>query len=161
MKKSLSVTLAGFTVSVAASLGGLALLGIYPTGFAFAQTTDVAALDVFGTFLTDEGTAIIQIEDCGIGSPCGRFIWFSTNGLPEGKTIETFTGRDGRQLLGSLMLKGFSKERSDWRGGTVYDSDHVKTYRAHLKRLPDGSLRVRGCIGPFCHTQVWPEVREW
>lgn len=160
MRKFLRVTFAEFTVSGAALLSGLALAGIYPVEFAFAQTTVAGSHDVFGTFFTDEGTAKIQIEDCGDGSPCGRFIWFSADGLPEGKTIETFTGRDGRQLLGSLMLKGFSKKKSDWRGGTVYDSDHVKTYQARLKRLPDGSLRVKGCIGPFCHSQLWPEVRS-
>jgi len=115
--------------------------------------------DVYGTFITDEGSAKIQINDCGDGSPCGRFIWFNPDQPPKVRVTTKFSGKRGQPLLGSLMLKNFSKKQLDWRGGKVFDTDNDKTYSARLKRLPDGSLQVKGCIGPFCQTQIWPESK--
>jgi len=115
--------------------------------------------DVYGTFITDEGSAKIQIKDCGDGSPCGHFIWFAPDQPPKVTVTRKFSGEKGQPLLGSVMLKNFSKRKSDWRGGKVFDSDNDKVYHARLKRLPDGSLQVKGCIGPFCQTQVWPESK--
>ena len=60
-------------------------------------------------------------------------------------------------LLGLLILKGFEKKKNDWRGGTIYDPENDKTYDARIKRLDDGDLELKGCVGPFCQTQVWPE----
>jgi uncharacterized protein (DUF2147 family) len=157
MKKFLIITLSVFAFLGTTLFVWLSSTDIYMNGFSFTESAYNGSHDVFGTYITDEGSAKIQIEDCGDGTPCGRFVWFSASGLPRGKTIETFADSDGEPLLGSLMLKKFTKERADWRGGTIYDSDNVKTYLAHLKRLPDGSLRVKGCLGPFCHTQIWLE----
>lgn len=157
MKKVLIILLAISAFLTTALLIALAFIGIYMNGFAFLDSSYERSHDVFGTYITDEGTAKIQIKDCGDGTPCGRFTWFSPKGLPAGTSMDAFKGADGKPLLGSLILKNFSKESSDWRGGKVYDSDNVKTYFAHLRRMPDGSLRVRGCLGPFCHTQIWPE----
>ena len=56
-----------------------------------------------------------------------------------------------------LILKGFEKKKNDWRGGTIYDPENDKTYDARIKRLDDGNLQLKGCVGPFCQTQVWPE----
>lgn len=119
---------------------------------------DTNTHDVFGAFLTDEGSARIEITDCGDGSPCGHFVWFNPNDPPRVKATRAFSEQQGKPLLGALMLQGFSRRKSDWRGGRVFDSDNNKVYAARLKRLPDGSLQVKGCIGPFCQTQVWPEA---
>ncbi|OYW82850.1 MAG: hypothetical protein B7Z22_13475 [Hyphomonas sp. 32-62-5] len=34
----------------------------------------------------------------------------------------------------------------------------LKTYDSRLKRLGDGTLEVKGCIGPVCQTQIWKPV---
>jgi uncharacterized protein (DUF2147 family) len=158
MKVVLVVCLAGAAFLGTILLVGLAFMDIYMIGFSFLEPEYDGSHDVFGIYLTDEGSAKIQIEDCGDGTPCGRFVWFDANALPHNETMETFSGVDGNPLLGSLILKGFTRERTDWRGGTIFDSDNIKTYFAHLKRMPDGSLRVRGCLGPFCHTQIWSNI---
>ena len=41
-----------------------------------------------------------------------------------------------------------------WRG-TIYDPKAGKSYRSVLRRLDANRLEVKGCIGPFCQTQVW------
>ena len=56
------------------------------------------------------------------------------------------------------MLQGFDKKRKDWRGGTIYDPEADKSYASRLKRLANGTLQVKGCIGPICQAQIWQEA---
>jgi uncharacterized protein (DUF2147 family) len=56
------------------------------------------------------------------------------------------------------LLAGFKRRTQDWRGGTIYDPEHGKTYDSRLKRRANGDLEVKGCIGPICQTQVWKPV---
>lgn len=156
--KTLSIVTLTLSIIAAAAV---AFSGIF-TGIAFAGITPKGPYyagrhDIYGTFMTDEGSAKILIEDCGDGTPCGRFVWFNKQMPPRVSVTTKFAGKAGQPLLGSLMLKNFSKKKSDWRGGKVFDSDNDKTYSARLKRLPDGTLEVKGCIGPFCQTQIWTQ----
>ena len=59
-----------------------------------------------------------------------------------------------RKLLGLPILTGFSEDGAVWRG-TIYDPKSGKSYRSVLRRLDGDRLEVKGCIGPFCQTQVW------
>ncbi len=118
------------------------------------------AHDVFGTYLTQAGTSTVTIEDCGDGSPCGRVSWIDPEAMEPGQTPETAMTQAGEPVLGLLMLQGFDKRRKDWRGGTIYDPENDKTYASRLKRLGDGRLEVKGCIGPICQTQIWQEASE-
>ncbi|MEM9053788.1 MAG: DUF2147 domain-containing protein [Pseudomonadota bacterium] len=111
--------------------------------------------DVFGTFLTQEQTSAVTITDCGDGSPCGRVSWIDPTAMEPGMTPETALTQTGEPVLGLLMLQGFDKRKRDWRGGTIYDPENDKSYASRLKRLDDGRLQVKGCIGPICQTQVW------
>lgn len=114
--------------------------------------------DVFGVFVTEEGTSHIEITDCGDGSPCGTIVWIDPASLPDGETPETVIGDNGEHVLGQQILEGFERKTKDWRSGTVYDPENDKSYAARIKRLDSGALQLKGCIGPFCQTQVWPQV---
>lgn len=116
--------------------------------------------DVFGTFLTQAKTSTVTIEDCGDGSPCGRVSWIDPTAMEPGQTPETAMTQAGEPVLGLLMLQGFEKRRKDWRGGTIYDPEADKSYASRLKRLNDGRLQVKGCVGPICQTQVWDVAPE-
>ncbi|MEM1105966.1 MAG: DUF2147 domain-containing protein [Pseudomonadota bacterium] len=118
--------------------------------------------DVFGIWLTQSQTAKLEITDCGDGTPCGRVVWIDPASLPEGLTAETSLdvnnpdpAMQDRPVLGLMMLSGFEARRRDWRGGEIYDPEEGRTYGSRLKRLDDGTLEVKGCVGPFCQTQVW------
>ena len=124
---------------------------------ALPALAEPAAHDVFGTFYTEAGTSRVPIKDCGDGSPCGRVSAINPNSLEEGVTPQDVRAKDGEPVLGLLILKGFEKKKNDWRGGTIYDPENDKTYDARIKRLDDGNLQLKGCVGPFCQTQVWPE----
>lgn len=129
----------------------LAASAILFTSTAHAQSGH----DVFGTFLTQAQTSTVTIEDCGDGSPCGRVSWIDPEAMEPGQTPETALTEAGDPVLGLLMLQGFEKKRKDWRGGTIYDPEADKSYASRLKRMEDGRLQVKGCIGPICQTQVW------
>ncbi len=132
----------------------LATCAILFTTVAHAESSH----DVFGTFLTQAQTSTVTIEDCGDGSPCGRVSWIDPNAMEPGQTPETALTQAGDPVLGLLMLQGFEKKRKDWRGGTIYDPEADKSYASRLKRLDDGRLQVKGCIGPICQTQVWDQA---
>ncbi len=133
---------------------GLAMCVVAFSGAAAAQDGH----DVFGTFLTQAKTSTVTIEDCGNGTPCGRVSWIDPTAMAPGEPPETALTQAGDPVLGLLMLQGFDKKRKDWRGGTIYDPENDKTYASRLKRLGDGRLQVKGCIGPICQTQVWEEA---
>ncbi|MEM7767055.1 MAG: DUF2147 domain-containing protein [Pseudomonadota bacterium] len=128
-----------------------------------AQAEPVAgSKDVFGTWATEDGSARIEITDCGDGSPCGRVVWIDQASMRERLTPETAVdennpdpARQGDPVLGLLMLSDFEEKRNDWRGGTIYDPETGRTYGSRLKRRDDGTLQVKGCVGPICQTQTW------
>ena len=116
--------------------------------------------NVFGTWVTEAGTSYVKIADCGDGTPCGTVSWIDPDALEPGVTPETAIDANGDNVLGLKMLYGFSKKRNDWRSGTIYDPEAGKTYGSRIMRRDDGKLQVKGCVGPFCQTQVWSPAPE-
>ena len=135
-----------------------------PVLFAFAAlalgagSASADPLNVFGTFSTEEENSHVEIADCGDGSPCGTIVWIDPASVSEGKTPETATDADGKKILGLTMLQGFEKKAKGWADGTIYNPKEGKTYGSRIKRLDDGVLEVKGCIGPLCKTQLWKPV---
>lgn len=138
------------TLSKTTSLAAFAL-----AASALPALAQASSHNVFGTFYTEAGTSRVTIVDCGDGSPCGRVSWIDPDAMAPGMTPEEARTKTGDPVIGLLMLEGFDKKRSDWRGGTIYDPENDKTYAARLKRLGDGDLELKGCVGPICQTQVW------
>jgi uncharacterized protein (DUF2147 family) len=112
--------------------------------------------DVYGRWLVEDGNAVIEISDCGDGTPCGHLRWVDMTEATSDRDIHNpDPDLKGRPLIGMPMLWGFREKGSSWGRGRIYDPEEGKTYGSNLKRRKDGSLRVKGCIGPFCQSQVW------
>ncbi|MEO0983018.1 MAG: DUF2147 domain-containing protein [Pseudomonadota bacterium] len=140
------------------ALASAAAIGL--AGPAFADN-----FDVYGLWLTAEETSHVEIYDCGDGTPCGRVAWIDPESLVAPDTPENVTDRNnpdqtlrGRPLIGLVMLDSFEKGRSRWKSGRIYDPEDGRSYGSRLKRLDNGRLEVKGCIGPICQTQVWTEA---
>ena len=58
-----------------------------------------------------------------------------------------------RPIAGLTILSGFAAAGDHW-SGRIYDPRSGRTYRSELRR-ESGTLKVKGCFGPFCRTQVW------
>lgn len=116
--------------------------------------------NVFGVWETEAGTSHVEIADCGDGTPCGTVVWIDPEAMEPGVTPETAVDANGDKVLGLQMLYGFAKKRRDWRSGTIYDPEAGKTYGSQIKLRDDGTLQVKGCVGPFCQTQIWNKAPE-
>lgn len=136
----------------------LRYLALAPLALAAANVAHADTHDVFGTFATPQGTSHVTIADCGDGTPCGTVSWIDPAAMPEGYGPEDALTRSGEQVLGYTILQGFDRKKKDWRGGTIYDPEADRSYAARLKRLANGDLQLKGCLGPMCQTQTWPSV---
>ncbi len=117
-----------------------------------------APAPISGHWTTVDGKALVEIGPCGT-QICGRIVRVlkvdptkpTTDANNPDKTLRT------RPIVGMVFLTGFTPGDDRWRG-RIYDPESGKSYRSELVR--DGqTLKVKGCIGPFCRTQVWTAAR--
>jgi uncharacterized protein (DUF2147 family) len=144
---------------------GLRLLTLAPMlapilalGFA-AATPALAAEPVTGRWVTAEKDGVVLIAPCG-KALCGtldKFLVPPPGGADQRDINNPDPAQRKRRLLGLPILTSFTAEKDQWRG-KIYDPKSGKTYRSILRRTGPNVLEVKGCIGPFCQTQVWRKV---
>jgi uncharacterized protein (DUF2147 family) len=119
-----------------------------------------AAMPVTGKWITQERDSVVEIGRCG-NAVCGRVLRVLKM-MPNGKTPIDLNNPDpalrGRTVEGIMIFSGFTDSGSHWNG-RLYDPKSGKSYNSKLSRNPDGSLKVQGCIGPFCKTFTWMAAR--
>lgn len=133
--------------------------------FVAAPVTLSAAEPVTGRWLTAEQDAVILVAPCGgsagKGSLCGtieRFLVAPPQGNDQRDVNNPDPAKRKRRLLGATpILSSFTADGDLWRG-QIYDPKSGKSYRSVLRRKGAGALEVKGCIGPFCQTQVWKKA---
>ncbi len=138
---------------------------IFPAGFAVAammavSTPAAAKAPVEGRWVTQDKDAIIEIKPCGT-SICGRIIRFLV-APPVRNPKDTNNPNKklrSRPIMGMAVLSGFRAEKNGRYRGKVYDPKSGKTYKSFLKLNPNGTLKMQGCIGPFCQTQTWRRAK--
>ena len=122
----------------------------------FSATPLAAAEPITGSWVTANRDGVVRIAPCG-KNLCGmlaRFLVTPPGGADQRDVHNPDAKLRNRKLLGLPILTGFSEEGAVWRG-TIYDPKAGKSYRSILRRLDGDRLEVKGCIGPFCQTQVW------
>lgn len=116
----------------------------------------LAADPVAGRWITADKDAVVNIGKCG-ASTCGRIAKFIVP-PPDGPNQRDIYNPDPklktRKLLGLPVLSGFTADDDQWRG-RIYDPKTGKSYRSILRRKDANTLEVKGCLGPFCQTQIW------
>ncbi|MEM1380254.1 MAG: DUF2147 domain-containing protein [Pseudomonadota bacterium] len=109
-----------------------------------------------GHWLTDDRASVVEIVDCGDGTPCGIVVAVHPD---NGGMIADHNNRDetlrGRDMVGITLLHGFELHRNAWRRGTIYNPSDGRSYRARLELLTKDALSVSGCLGPICKKLVW------
>lgn len=121
-----------------------------------SQTAYPDSLDVYGLWLTEAKDGHVEITDCGDGTPCGHLVWVDPEKGPteRDERNRNVTLRD-RPLIGVPIVWNYSARRGAWRGGRIYNPEDGKTFRSSMRRLANGTLQVKGCIGPACITNIW------
>lgn len=119
----------------------------------------LAAAPIAGNWITEEKDAVVAVGKCG-QSLCGKISRF-LKPPPEGAGQRDVNNPDpakrSRRILGLPVLTSFSEDGEVWRG-RIYDPKSGKDYRSVVRRLSSGKLEVKGCLGPFCQTQVWTKA---
>lgn len=126
--------------------------------FAFAtillvatSVPSLAAVPVNGRYYTDGKDSIVQIGPCG-PVVCGK-IAKVLKGPPGGGRAVDANNPDpklrSRPIEGIIILSDFKDSGGEWEG-KIYDPRAGKTYRSTMAKQSDGSLKVKGCVGPFC-----------
>jgi uncharacterized protein (DUF2147 family) len=121
-----------------------------------AATPTLAAEPVTGRWVTAEKDGVVLIAPCG-KALCGtldKFLVPPPGGADQRDINNPDPAQRKRRLLGLPILTSFTAENDQWRG-KIYDPKSGKTYRSILRRTGPNVLEVKGCIGPFCQTQVW------
>jgi len=120
-----------------------------------------AAEPVAGQWVTAEKDAVVAIRPCGKGAAAGtlcgmidRFLVPPPGGVDQRDINNPDARLRNRKLLGLAILSGFTADGAAWRG-RIYDPKSGKSYRSIIRRKSADLLEVKGCIGPFCQTQVW------
>ena len=119
-----------------------------------------AAEPVTGRWLTAEKDAVILVAPCG-KALCGtieKFLVAPPQGNDQRDVNNPDPAKRKRRLLGATpILSAFTADGDLWRG-EIYDPKNGKSYRSVIRRKGAGVLEVKGCIGPFCQTQVWKKA---
>lgn len=72
------------------------------------------------------------------------------------------TGEDkNKPVMGLVIIKGLSKDGSEYNSGKILDPVSGKTYKCFLALEGNDKLKVRGYIGLslFGRTQTWQRVK--
>lgn len=116
---------------------------------------------VIGHWKTETRNGIVDIRPCG-PSICGTLL--TSDGLRANPALKDVNNKDealrGRRLQGVTMLQGFSRSDGTWDGGTIYNAEDGRIYKARITPVDADHLKLRGCVFvPFCKTQTWTRVR--
>ena len=108
-----------------------------------------------GLWSTADKDALVRVEDCGNGSPCGVIQWVKPDADGGLDANNPDSSLRTRLLVGLRILYGFQARGGAWERGRIYDPSSGRTVAGRLARTADGALKVTGCMGPFCQAQVW------
>ena len=116
--------------------------------------------EIVGTWKTVRHGAEVRIADCGNGSPCGTLVAFGPD-MADGHTQDDRNpdrSLRSRPLQGLPILWGYTAEEEGWRGGRLYNPETGQVFRSSLTLLSETDLKVRGCLGPLCRSQIWTRI---
>ena len=119
-----------------------------------------SADSVIGRWKTETRNGIVEIRHCG-SSICGTLL--TSDGLRADPALKDINNKDeaqrGRKLQGITMLQGFSRSDGLWDGGSIYNAEDGRIYKARITPVDVDHLKLRGCVFvPFCKTQTWTRV---
>lgn len=110
-----------------------------------------SAVPVTGRWYTDGKDSIVHIGECGpvICGKVAKVLKAPPGGGPAVDSNNPDPALRTRPIQGITILSGFKDAGGEWEG-KIYDPRAGKTYRSTMVKQSDGSLKVKGCVGPFC-----------
>lgn len=137
----------------------IAVVGATAIAAAHAGERDPA--DVWGLWYTPDRDSLVEIADCGDGTPCGTVRWVDP--VRAQVTHDEHNPDEalrGRPMEGITLLEGFEAGTRGWIAGAIYHPGQGKTYRARVRRTGEDALKVSGCVGPICKGMTWHRAEQ-
>ncbi|MFM5915845.1 DUF2147 domain-containing protein [Chakrabartia godavariana] len=109
-----------------------------------------AAVPVNGRWYTEEKDSIVHIGQCGavICGKVAKVLKSPPGGGPAVDSKNPDPALRTRPIQGIVILSEFKDSGGEWEG-KIYDPRAGKTYRSTMSKQPDGTLKVKGYVGPF------------
>ncbi|UOA27746.1 DUF2147 domain-containing protein [Pseudosulfitobacter sp. DSM 107133] len=120
-----------------------AAIGVVMAGAAMAEPV----LGTWKTQVDDGAYAYVEFTPCG-ASLCAT-IAKTFNDTGEYKSPNL-----GKKLVWDMKADG----GGNYSGGTIWQPSTGKEYRSKMV-LSGNTLKVSGCVGPFCKKQTWSRVK--
>jgi uncharacterized protein (DUF2147 family) len=135
--------------------GALLLLGIV------ASPAAVAANDAKGVWRLKDGRVTVRVNSCG-SNLCGFVVALAEPLSKAGKPKVDHENPDpvlrSRPIIGLQILTGMRPDgQNRWRG-TIYNADDGRTYSSYMRLKGEGTMQVKGCVGPFCKTMTFQRL---
>jgi uncharacterized protein (DUF2147 family) len=128
---------------------------------ALATAAYAAPASINGRWMTKDKDAIIEISSCG-AAVCGKIVKYlktPPNGVDQKDVNNPDKSLRGRKILGINILQNLKAADKEWKGN-IYDPRNGKTYRSVVFLTKNGTLTVKGCLGPICQSQTWTKSNQ-
>ena len=113
-----------------------------------------------GIWQTQMHGALVEFKNCARSSPCGFLSWVNPS-ISRGITKDVRNpnaAMSSTPLIGIAIIWGLQHSGAGWKGGQVYNPETGQIFRSSMQSLSDSKLKVNGCWGPFCRSEVWVKV---
>jgi uncharacterized protein (DUF2147 family) len=110
-----------------------------------------------GRWRTQMHGALVEIKNCANSSPCGFLAWIDpsiSRGVTKDERNPDISLRS-RPLIGVPIIWGLRPAKKGWDSGRVYNPETGQTFRSSMQFLSERKLRVTGCWGPLCRSEIW------
>jgi len=112
-----------------------------------------AHADPAGVWLANDGSNVL-VGACG-GAICGTLVSVAppndpATGQPWTDKNNPDEARRGRPLVGIVVLIAMRPDGPGRWAGRLYNADNGETVSGHLIEIDNQTIKVEGCLGPFC-----------
>lgn len=120
-----------------------------------------SADSVLGVWRTQDRDGHVRVHSCGKDRFCGTLIWFDAQSPtgPIDRQNPNPVLRD-RNLIGIEILSDVPATADSGTSGTIYNPHDGKSFDARIALQSPQTLRVTGCWGVICRSNVWHRVSQ-
>jgi uncharacterized protein (DUF2147 family) len=118
------------------------------------------SLTPVGRWRTQMHSALVDIRNCANHSPCAFLAWVDQS-VSQGNTTDIRNPNPAlrtRPLIGVPIVWGLRRAGQRWEGGRVYNPETGQTFRSSMRYISDSKLRVTGCWGVLCRSEIWVKI---
>jgi uncharacterized protein (DUF2147 family) len=119
--------------------------------------------DPTGVWLTQAGDARVRVTNCG-QTLCGTIVGLKTpidptSGKPQVDDKNPDPRLKSRPVIGLQLFLEMKPVGDNRWSGHIYNSDDGRSYVSNVILQSPTNLKVEGCVGAFCGSEIWSRVR--